>query len=38
MKDSFKTRQTLAVGSQPYEIFKLPAIQGFDVGRLPFSL
>src|SRR5512137_2371499 len=38
MKDSFKTRQTLAVGSQSYEIFKLPAVQGFDVGRLPFSL
>ena len=38
MKDSFKTRQTLAVGSQSYEIFNLPAIQGFDVGRLPFSL
>jgi aconitate hydratase len=38
MKDSFKTRQTLAVGSQYYEIFNLPAIQGFDLGRLPFSL
>jgi aconitate hydratase len=38
MKDSFKTRQTLAVGGQSYEIFNLPAIQGFDVGRLPFSL
>ena len=38
MKDSFKTRQTLAVGSQSYEIFSLPAIQGHDVERLPFSL
>ena len=38
MRDSFKTRQSLAVGGQSYEIFKLPAIQGFDVGRLPFSL
>ena len=38
MKDSFKTRQTLAVGSQSYEIFSLPAIEGHDLGRLPFSL
>ncbi|MGB5101758.1 MAG: aconitate hydratase AcnA [Steroidobacteraceae bacterium] len=38
MKDSFETRQTLAVGSQSYEIFSLPAIQGHDLGRLPFSL
>ena len=38
MKDSFKTRQTLAMGGQSYEIFNLTAIQGFDVGRLPFSL
>ena len=38
MKDSFKTRKTLAVGSQSYEIFSLPAIQGHDLGRLPFSL
>jgi len=38
MKDSFKTRKSLAVGSQSYEIFSLPAIQGHDLGRLPFSL
>jgi aconitate hydratase len=38
MRDSFKARQTLAVGSQSYEIFSLPAIQGHDLGRLPFSL
>ncbi len=36
MRDSFKTRQTLAVGSQSYEIFSLPAIQGHDLARLPF--
>ena len=33
MKDSFKTRKTLAVGSQSYEIFSLPAIQGHEIGR-----
>ena len=38
MRDSFKTRQSLAVGGQSYEIFSLPAIQGHDLGRLPFSL
>ncbi len=38
MRDSFKTRQSLAVGSQSYEIFSLPAIKGHDLGRLPFSL
>src|SRR5512137_2184072 len=38
MKDSFKTRQTLAVGGRSYEIYSLPAIQGYDLGRLPFSL
>jgi aconitate hydratase len=38
MRDSFKTRQTLTVGSQSYEYFSLPAIQGHDLGRLPYSL
>jgi aconitate hydratase len=38
MTDSFKTRTTLAVGSRSYEIFRLTAIGGHDVGRLPFSL
>ncbi len=38
MKDSFKTRKTLAVGSQSYEIHSLPDLQGYDLGRLPFSL
>ncbi len=38
MSDSFKTRQSLAVGGQSYEIYKLPAIAGHDLGRLPFSL
>jgi aconitate hydratase len=38
MKDSFKTRQTLAAGDGSYEIFRLPAIEGYDLARLPFSL
>ena len=38
MSDSFKTRQSLAVGGQSYEIFSLPALKGRDLGRLPFSL
>jgi aconitate hydratase len=38
MSDSFKTRQSLAVDGQSYEIFSLPAIKGHDLGRLPFSL
>jgi aconitate hydratase len=38
MKDSFKTRKPLAVGSQSYDIYSLPALQNYDIGRLPFSL
>jgi aconitate hydratase len=38
MRDSFKTRQSLAVGGHSYEIFSLPEIKGHDLGRLPFSL
>ncbi len=38
MQDSFKTRTTLAVGNQSYEIHSLPALQGHDLARLPFSL
>ena len=38
MRDSFKTRQPLAVGGQSYEICSLPAIKGHDVDRLPYSL
>ena len=38
MRDSFKTRTTLAVGPATYEIHSLPALQGYDLGRLPFSL
>ena len=38
MKDSFRTRTTLDAGGQTYEIQSLGAIQGHDVGRLPFSL
>jgi aconitate hydratase len=38
MKDSFKTRTTLASGGKSYEIFNLAALTGYDVDRLPFSL
>jgi len=38
MRDSFKTRTTLAVGNQSYEIHSLPALQGHNLARLPFSL
>ncbi len=38
MKNSFKTRQSLAAGDLSYEIFRLPAIEGHDLDRLPFSL
>jgi aconitate hydratase len=38
MRDSFKSRTTLAVGQQSYEIHSLPALQGHDLDRLPFSL
>jgi aconitate hydratase len=38
MRDSFKTRTTLAVGNQSYEINSLPALKGHELGRLPFSL
>jgi aconitate hydratase len=38
MKDSFKARTTLAVGGKTYEIYSLAALQGYDLGRLPYSL
>ena len=38
MRDSFKTRSSLAVGDQSYEIYSLPKLQGHDVDRLPYSL
>ena len=38
MKDSFKTRQKLAVGEESFEIFRLPALEGYNLDRLPFSL
>jgi aconitate hydratase len=40
MKDSFGARSTLRVGEREYEIFRLDALEreGFDVGRLPYSL
>jgi aconitate hydratase len=38
MTDSFKARTTLKVGQQSYEICSLEALEGNNVGRLPFSL
>ena len=38
MRNSFKTRTSLAVGQQSYEIYSLPALQGHDLSRLPYSL
>jgi aconitate hydratase len=38
MTDSMKTRATLDVGGRHYDYFRLPAIQGHDLGRLPYSL
>jgi aconitate hydratase len=38
MRDSFRTRQKLAVGGHSYEIHSLPALKGYDLARLPFSL
>ncbi|MGA9853365.1 MAG: aconitate hydratase AcnA [Gammaproteobacteria bacterium] len=39
MKDSFKSRATLAAGGKTYEIFKLSALeQKYKVSRLPYSL
>ncbi|MEA2373845.1 MAG: aconitate hydratase, partial [Thermoleophilaceae bacterium] len=37
--DSFGARDTLAVGGESYEIFRLDALQAkYDVARLPYSL
>ncbi len=38
MTDSYKSRQTLAVGAQSYDIFSLTALPADKVARLPFSL
>jgi aconitate hydratase len=40
MNDSFGARSTLRVGGREYEIFRLEALarEGYDVGRLPYSL
>ena len=38
MKDSFKARKTLAVGSNNFEVFSLAALKDKNVARLPFSL
>jgi aconitate hydratase len=38
MTDSFKSKTTLNVGTQNYEICSLSALKAHNVGRLPFSL
>ena len=38
MTDSFKSRTTLKVGTQQYEICSLSALKAHKVDRLPFSL
>jgi aconitate hydratase len=38
MTDSFKTRATLDVGGRQYQYHRLPALQGHDLSRLPYSL
>jgi aconitate hydratase len=38
MTDSFKTRTTLTVGAQQYDILSLAALKSLNVDRLPFSL
>jgi aconitate hydratase len=38
MTDSFKTRTTLAVGDRTYHYHRLPALEGHDLDRLPYSL
>lgn len=38
MKDSFKARRTLAVGSNNFEIASLAALKDKNVARLPYSL
>jgi aconitate hydratase len=38
MKDSFKARRTLAIGSNNFEVFSLAALKDRNVARLPFSL
>jgi len=38
MTDSFKSRTTLKVGTQQYDILSLAALKSLNVDRLPFSL
>jgi aconitate hydratase len=38
MTDSLKTRATLDVAGREYDYFRLPAIKGHDLARLPYSL
>jgi aconitate hydratase len=38
MTDSFKTQATLTVGKTTYQYRRLPAIDGHDLSRLPYSL
>ena len=36
--DSFNAKGTLNVGGNAYEIFRLSALEGHDVARLPYCL
>ncbi|HUO96545.1 MAG TPA: aconitate hydratase AcnA [Steroidobacteraceae bacterium] len=38
MTDSFQTRATLDVAGHSYDYYRLPALKGHDLGRLPYSL
>ncbi len=38
MTDSFNARSSLKVGGRSYDIYSLPALQGRDLARLPYSL
>ena len=38
MTDSYKTRATLAVGDRTYQYHRLPALEGKNLARLPYSL
>jgi len=38
MTDSYQARRALKVGTRSYDIYSLQALEGQDLGRLPFSL
>ena len=38
MKDSFSARDTLEIGSEKYQYYRLDAVEGVDLTRLPYSL